>query len=934
MAIFTEDPTRTLLHRCRVWISGIEVTSRLTSSPQIGIVGRRGHNTAAFTLSNAGDGFILNQGNIGGSWNTGDAEYGEHSEVIKFALYQYKNNEEVNPVDIETEDRRWPLNAGSLVIHALDTVFIAARWPYTSEELWIPIFKGYIDSKPLSDDAITGKSTISISCMDIRGIMEKMRVQVNALVTTESFVVSAAGTGIGNESAKLNAFDPVLRDSLFADLQLPTNLSNSLAELTLEETLRLLITGLSISKATVTDGDDGITTPGYLSQLASMVAAGAQPAGVTETATTIEIRGIGRFRNDLDVVRWPTHGTTSDSLQTGDIQVLEEWHRLCLFGLTNIGEPWTEEQLLEHGAECNWDGDTAPHAMQLLMLLPSTESGMRGVTDYTIDSGSSTRQWLSRLTIIEDYLEKLDYHWFVSPSGDIVVEFPMYDFLPEHFGEWAEAFTFKIDGELKFTSLEDDRPMVPAVVQGTGRWSPDGTLFEPAVFDGDGASLTNTRTTLYSPMIAARFGMEVERVSFPYVTDVCRLRQFTVLHFQRRLADASIISVDYVFRPLILPNRPVLVERRNRMGWVSSVNLTVSAIKEHGIPATSISLKYARRIDTDGKYRLLTGSRTLPLSYTGAGPLILPERGIFITENIQLGQEVMCSGDTTGQPVGNIQAVTIAELLAASEASSDCLTDENRLSATAKTAWRALQALALSRYSLTLELICTHNSGSPHESLSPYAHGSDPSSAFDIKVTKGDGSSGGAEDYAAVGSLASETGLVWGGDGSSTATTIQTIQSKIISRCNFHVNKQTPYVWGGYYDRAHGYGVDCAGLIEDCYSHAGVIPNPGNESVGTLFNKYRTPSDGKAKAGMLAFYRQSGSSSPATHVTIVAQDGSSVYSASGNSKHTTVEKARADGAQVKYKTQPYWTDGFVRFGDPYAELAAVGKGYVNHFSVT
>lgn len=972
MAVYSDDPNRTLLSGVRVWISGVEVTSRLTSAVQVNTVGRGGHNTCSFTLSNANNGFFLSEDNVNGEWADG-GDPGEYGEQIKFALYQFKNNNTVNPVNAETGTRRWPLAVNSPVIHALDPVFVAVRWPYSATERWIPKFKGYIESKPHNADYTKNTRHLSVSCFDIRALMAHMRVQMNYLITNEAggIAISAESTGeAGTSTGRLNAYDPVVYEGIISDLQLPTNLSTPLAKLTFEETIQLLIVGGTLLKPDVDPGNGAeAAQPGFLERIFNFFGGtsvdpeeedeGAadgvtrQLAGVADSSDkAYDVKAIGRFKFNLGPVRWPAGtGLTSD-----DIEIMESWHRLTLFGLENAGDPWTRSQVELHGAECNWEGETAPHAMQLFMLMPSSGSGMSALTEYTQDSGSATRTWSSRKTILEEYLEKIDYQWMVTGDGSISVEFPTYDMIPSQWGEWAEAFTVRHDGEGKSANFDDNRPNVPTIVQATGSYDPsalDGSseLFADALLRGDGLSLTNTRVTLYAPVLAGLLGARVERVSFPFVTDVCRLRQFATLHFQRKLAEASSLSVNMVYRPVFMPNRILHETGYDRYAWVSSVSESFSNQPDHGSPSTSVTLRYVRKLGEDGNYNGILGSANMPLSFNGSGPGINPERGIIITESFAPGTDLdtrtVCPGDTlTGRPASLLGAVAAlrsgSSITAADFVPEECSTSEDDLSGTARSLWRKLQAQAKTKYGLDLELICTHNPGDKHEVIDPYGHDENPSNSFDIAITRADGSDGTADDFGAVGALGIELGLAWGGKAPEASKAIEETQQLILERCEYHLARKTPYIWAGHgpdAPDAPGYpGADCAGAVTDCFRYAGIINDRQAFGAGGYRDLFPEVEGRDPLPGELGFYHSgSNPSVSATHVVMVKEKVSdgvfSVYSQSGpGSAATSIEKARANGWHMKLKSSQLYRKDFIGFGAVF-DVVAAATGYLNHFSV-
>ena len=130
MAIFEDNPKRNLIEDARIWISGVEVTARLTSSVTISIMGRGSYNTATFTMSNASDGFILNERNIDTNLSDSDkfvtgGNPAEHSEAIKKAIFLHKDDSVRNPVDPQTG---CPWGSSPFCLPGLDHKYTRNLW--------------------------------------------------------------------------------------------------------------------------------------------------------------------------------------------------------------------------------------------------------------------------------------------------------------------------------------------------------------------------------------------------------------------------------------------------------------------------------------------------------------------------------------------------------------------------------------------------------------------------------------------------------------------------------------------------------------------------------------------------------------------------------------------------------------------------------------
>lgn len=962
--LFQPRAHRTQIHRVRVWIAGVEVTSKLESSVTGSNVGRGGMNSANFTLSNVHDGFVLTARNLNTElsderrWRTG-GPVGEANEWIKRTLYEYKDQSSLNPYDTigGTKERRWPLNEGSLVIHINDPVFVASRWPYTEEPLWYPAFKGYIQSKPTSDAHATGgQSSVTVACTDLRTQMNKMRVQMNyfirnllAAVTPEDAERILNGEATPDEIARLNSIDPQFYTGFFRDLMLPSNWTMPLPNAALEKVIRVLIVG---DEALEVPANSFETDAGGFARYLDAL----NPFAVdtpTPPPKTIKVSGVGRMEAGVTLF-WPQIDGRSDL----DKESLQQWHRLYLFGTKR--EPWTEEELLQHATACTWEGTSAPHAMQLHFLLPSEGSGMAGITEFTFDQGSDQREYRTRWEIIEEYLTTLDYQLTISPVGDVIVEPPLYDFDPSQFGEFEDSFTFDHLNENKSTSFEDDRPDVPSTIVATGRMVSDSRAGQQREFRYDDIPAEfQLRVIVDAPLVGQRIGTNVELMSFPYATDICRLEQFAVLAMQRKLAEASSVSADPAYRPTLSPNRPVHETRRNRRAWIQSINWTLASRAEHGTPQISVDLKYARYYDAvTGEYRLITGSDSLALSYNGKKPA--SQRGLIVTNGAfdvlaggdrdRGGMFSTCSeGSAKGGPLvydGDPEHLTFDD----QQTIENCGTDPLDLDTDVRALFEELVAYAQSTHGYSIDLICTHRDPSinTNETFYPDLHQLSPARAFDILITCSDGSAGRREDYVAVGKLGLELGLGWGGRMTDGGIERGVWEDKLVAEAERMIG--TPYIWGGNYTAGSYFGVDCSGFVVWCYQQAGILPPKSDYGAHALFNHNQFRRTDSPTRGDICGYSQSGGK--ITHLGIYLGDydyvntdnpaklineGKRVVVSSGGRKQTSLHPVlnpKLPSGQYTWRVRErgvnYRPDlvGYVTAGDTLAN-----NSFLNHFDL-
>jgi len=218
----------------RVFIEGAEVTPYVDGSISWTIESTGGVNTCRFMLNNTQDAFIITPTNVCagpynlGGWRMPYLRRGKSrqlhvykgigrstwrvDEVAKWQIYKRKY-EAVNPdkekkqIDSFTGMWLYPLNPFSCIFNKHDAVRVFVKLPHVTDQrkpgttawydLWMPAFTGFIDKYSWSDSPVEGKRTVSITCYDYRGLMERMRVRVYSLGVTDS-----GGTNKGNTAGQ------------------------------------------------------------------------------------------------------------------------------------------------------------------------------------------------------------------------------------------------------------------------------------------------------------------------------------------------------------------------------------------------------------------------------------------------------------------------------------------------------------------------------------------------------------------------------------------------------------------------------------------------------------------------------------------------------------------------------------------------------------
>lgn len=621
-----ENDSPTFLLDAVVWIQGVNVSGYIVGDISVSATATSGTNELNFVLANDNERFVWTERNLASIYGTSaisaNAEYVQdflsglspaevqafnrasfeglssadadvsfdaidanpallkalsaraftQDEYIKQKIFEYKANPMRNPPIRNPKNTicfaRYDLAPGRTIFDRMDPIRVFTLYPFRAAgsqyeadrpELWIPEFTGYVETRPLEDDDIRGHSTVSISCTCIRSaILRRMRLGSDiatgienpldelgfrsGVVSTDKVVgpQQAVQRTIQEEISQSSDRFYDISDTQFYDDVIATPYSHPFPDMPLERAVReLLVVKEPITAARNNRGVRNITFG-------------------------------GNFYYD-------SASTSKDASR----DFLSQWHKFCLFGPKR--RPWTREEMEEVGKGTTTDGPYAPNRIRLWFLLPKEGTGPKNLVDLSSASMqvSHSVDWTNRLEVLQALVEPVDYCLQVTPCGDIIVEFTMADFRPEDFGEEFKE-TFRVHKALKTTSISDEQEAPPAgliLSYGFGRAAGQ----HDAV-----AQASLTKVFVYSPYIAARYGIEIETDSIPFLTTKDRVvaQQRAVIMYQRRLARSHALNFTFSYRPFILPNRPMHHLRRGRMGVVVTCekSLTLSAT-----PAATVS---------------------------------------------------------------------------------------------------------------------------------------------------------------------------------------------------------------------------------------------------------------------------------------------------------------------------------------------------------
>ena len=94
-----------------------------------------------------------------------------------------------------------------------------------------------------------------------------------------------------------------------------------------------------------------------------------------------------------------------------------------------------------------------------------------------------------------------------------------------------------------------------------------------------------------------------------------QMAAYAAFYIQRQLARAHVLNLTHPFRPYVVPNRPLWLVPRGRIGLATTVTHTMTP--PNGACTTDVAIGYVRWMFRDGTYRFIGGGERQPLDYIG-----------------------------------------------------------------------------------------------------------------------------------------------------------------------------------------------------------------------------------------------------------------------------------------------------------------------------
>lgn len=562
---------------------------------------------------------------------------------------------------------RYPLTLGRPIFHSNDPVRIFWR-DFDNPQIWYHGFAGFMSSYEVSVKS-NGESTITIRCEDVLRIFRYSRVSFNP-------GLDIAGVQTSNDTVVQSPY------------------KDGFGGLMMQEVLTTLIFGAAASGVTGTltelIGEDvtsaaGAILPGY-----------RRIGYLGETNSSISTDGIGSFNfknsriylfgpSDLPTGAQnqgqhdPAPGDVIGGLPVEAVPDLAHYqaqidHRVYADDLYSLLSPDANASIfLDLVASITPTGTTPgeqgsyPNVSdvitvlgqhpemfpvdfgRLVMLIPRTLGNNVStalVWQDLIDSyATHTNNWQSRLALIYNMCERIEFSFYATPKGDLVVEMPLYDFDPEDFGTTEFDFT-PIFVSRDPRALQKRGPYAPRYMftrRDILEWA-EGfddekvrTRFRVAYLNEAGLQVTATQEDVIEPPVYATatgliplFGVREEKVDpYGHIASAAAAVTYANLKMNQANADAESARIETVPRLGIGPNRPLkylyhLTDALNsplRYGFISTCRSQTMGIVWNSSVSGTIGSNYKRdwdgQLTTDGRrlFSPLCGFATRVLNY-------------------------------------------------------------------------------------------------------------------------------------------------------------------------------------------------------------------------------------------------------------------------------------------------------------------------------
>lgn len=515
--------------------------------------------------------------------------------------------------------------------------------PDGNQEEWYFAFTGYVAAVTEDFDAQTNQSKLHLFCEDIRRLLRYMRTTTspnvfNINVTNELFT----GQDAKDFEKKISADATIVTGN--AAVQAGMKLVNT---------------------------NDDMSGPQGIMDLLLFGNTGARPSNfrTNQTAPGMPlVTGLLGFSPETKVLTIIDGSAGGGAIERQVSEKLDQMYPIL-----------TEEQVDNFGADWSLGAEptVAPEPNKFFVILPAKTAFSNDATDKEA-SFRWPYEWAMRITffsefrtrldVVNEFVTKQDSIWYATPKGDIVLEFPQYDMIPQlHAKPWSSILQLQNEFT-KFSLTEDDRNITTLTI---AQGSP--------IADIDPQSLPPIAIGVkFNQELAARYGVREKRESrpFKYSKDYLNSSLKALVAMWQEQSNSDSYRLEGLestpnFRACI--GRPFFFKYRNLIGFCTSIH---HQIVWGSLAQTVYEFRYIRHFDiqkatwtkisgdfgwswvrnTDGSGSIESGGKPVIHSQGGLSENIIQDpSGRLVRElvgDIRLregltGQEILTEADKT-----------------------------------------------------------------------------------------------------------------------------------------------------------------------------------------------------------------------------------------------------------------------------------------------
>lgn len=530
---------------------------------------------------------------------------------INFGNFLKENGLGFNPYDLNIDtpiiEKHDPIR---IFIKDPSRPFLTNTLETTEDKYWIPLFTGFIDSVTEHNDYITGDKFLSVSCYDIRGIMQRMRVMTNPRISR--------GTDNARERAeaakKLSVNTGYFTD-FFAQSGLGGEKSTKYLHYKFDQVCLEFLTGRwnkydnfadkYVGKLVSTQSNEILEDTEYLKKINEAVTRGGKK-------TEPSLNGVGTFLPGA-IIECPRYDKEPDKCQ----QIMELWYDILMFGIK--ATYFTKDEMEYVGNNTLPYGLFDPYNCFVHMITPPGGTEAKNLFDSQLEDLQTGFEYQNRFEFFTQLVERLDYQWFTNSMGDIVIEFPMYDFEPSIFGAYKGQLT--VNNHLTACTINETANTIFSAVSASG-----GISSITGAVQGSVQYIYSAFAK--SDQLAYKYGINIEEYTAPNLktnTETDRLLKQAIIELIKSNMSVSSMEVEMCCRFALFPNKPLYCVPKHRMATISGFSYTIQINESVSCTADTIMVK---KLNQDNKFINIYNSTNTPIKYLGGNDIELSDASL------------------------------------------------------------------------------------------------------------------------------------------------------------------------------------------------------------------------------------------------------------------------------------------------------------------